>query len=99
MPELKRRGGQNERVGLDVTHGASHRDARILVSEALERGVMSGRRLAVEEPGLSHPEGAGTHRHDQRVLLVDFPEPGTQLVISRLGPDDDHIRRRRIRKP
>jgi len=58
----------------------------ILVSEALERGVMSGRRLAVEEPGLSHPEGAGTHRHDQRVLLVDFPEPGTQLVISRLGP-------------
>ena len=91
-------GGHNQRVRLHVTHGAAHVDVRILVGQALKRGVISGRRLAVEEPRLGHPEGAGAHRHDERVLLVEFPQPGAELLIPRLCPDDDHVRYRRIGK-
>src|SRR5262249_39874384 len=59
---------------------------------------MSRRRLAIEEPGLRQPEGAGTHRPDQRMLRMDRPEPRTELVVSRLGSDDHYVGVWRIRK-
>jgi len=52
---------------------------------------MSRRGLGIQEPACASLRRPHT-RHDQRVLRVDaFRSHGTELVISRLGPDDHYV--------